>query len=138
MGQPKENERDRGDGGLVGFEDLEVWQKSHGLVLEIYKVADTFPNTERFRLTDQLCRSAASIPANIAEGKGRDSNREFLRFLVIGRGSLEETKYHLLLARDLHYLPEADYNKLLDGYNAAGKMLNGLINKVRKEVQGSS
>ena len=55
-----------------------------------------------------------------------------------GRGSLEETKYHLLLARDLHYLSETDYNKLLDGYNAAGKMLNGLINKVRKEVQGSS
>jgi len=122
----------------VGFEDLEVWQQAHGLVIEIYKVTDTFPNTERFRLTDQLCRSAASIPANIAEGKGRDSNREFLRFLIIARGSLEETKYHLLLAKDLHYLSETDYNKLLDGYNAAGKMLNGLINKVRKEVQGSS
>ena len=122
----------------MGFEDLEVWQQAHGLVIEIYKVTDTFPNTERFRLTDQLCRSAASIPANIAEGKGRDSNREFLRFLIIARGSLEETKYHLLLAKDLHYLSETDYNKLLDGYNAAGKMLNGLINKVRKEVQGSS
>ena len=122
----------------MGFEDLDVWQQAHGLVLEIYKVTDTFPNTEMFRLTDQLCRSAASIPANIAKGKGRDSNREFLRFLIIARGSLEETKYHLLLARDLHYLSETDYNKLLDGYNAAGKMLNGLINKVRKEVQGSS
>ena len=122
----------------MGFEDLEVWQQAHGLVLDIYRVTGAFPNTERFRLTDQLCRSAASIPANIAEGKGRDSNREFLRFLIIARGSLEETKYHLLLARDLHYLSETDYNKLLDGYNAAGKMLNGLINKVRKEVQGSS
>jgi four helix bundle protein len=89
-------------------------------------------------LTDQLCRrSAASIPANIAEGKGRDSNREFLRFLVIARGSLEETKYHLLLGKDLDYLPEADYNNLLDQYNVMGKMLNGLINKIKKEVQGS-
>jgi len=59
----------------VGFEDLEVWQKAHKLVLDIYKVTEHFPNTERFRLTDQLCRSAASIPANIAEGKGRDSNK---------------------------------------------------------------
>ncbi|MCK4394703.1 four helix bundle protein [Candidatus Bipolaricaulota bacterium] len=130
----------RGGGSPVGFEDLEVWQQAHGLVLDIYKVTHTFPNTERFRLTDQLCRSAASIPANIAEGKGkgRDSNREFLRFLVIARGSLEETKYHLLLAKDLDYLPEADYNNLLDQYNVMGKMLNGLINKIKKEVQGSS
>jgi len=122
----------------VGFEDLEVWQQAHKLTLKVYATTNHFPSEERYRLTDQLCRSAASIPANIAEGKGRDSNREFLRFLIIARGSLEETKYHLLLARDLHYLSEADYNKLLDGYNAAGKMLNGLINKVRKEVQGSS
>ena len=55
-----------------------------------------------------------------------------------GRGSLEETKYHLLLAKDLDYLPEADYNDLIDRYNVAGKMLNGLINKIKKEVQGSS
>lgn len=127
-----------GGGDLVGFEDLEIWQQAHGLVLDIYRVTDTFPNTERFRLTDQLCRSAASIPANIAEGKGRDSNREFLRFLVIARGSLEETKYHLLLAKDLDYLPKADYNDLIDRYNVVGKMLNGLINKIKKEVQGSS
>jgi len=72
------------------------------------------------------------------KGKGCDSHKDLLRFLIIARGSLEETKYHLLLAKDLGYLPEANYNKLLDGYNSVGRMMNGLIGKVRKEVKPGS
>ena len=120
---------------MSGFRDLEVWKKAHRLTLDVYKASERFPKIERYRLVDQLCRSASSVPANIAEGKGRDSHKDLLRFLIIARGSLEETKYHLLLAKDLGYLPQANYDKLLDGCNLVGKMLNGLIGKVRKEVK---
>jgi len=123
---------------MSSFKDLKVWKEAHKLTLEIYAISKTFPSEERYRLIDQLCRSASSVPANIAEGKGRDSHKDFLRFLIIARGSLEETKYHLLLAKDLGYLPEANYNKLLDKYDSVGRMMNGLIGKVRKEVEGSS
>ena len=123
---------------MSSFKDLNVWKEAHKLTLEIYAISKTFPSEERYRLIDQLCRSASSVPANIAEGKGRDSHKDFLRFLIIARGSLEETKYHLLLAKDLGYLPEANYNKLLDKYDSVGRMMNGLIGKVRKEVEGSS
>jgi len=66
------------------------------------------------------------------KGKGRDSNREFLRFLVIARGSLEETKYHLILSRDLGYLSPERFSKLFEGYNEVGRMLNGLINSLKE------
>jgi len=116
---------------MEGFTQLEVWQKSHELVLEIYKVTRTFPDTERFRLTDQLCRSIASIPANIAEGKGRNTLKEYLQFLYNARGSLEETKYHLLLAKDLCYLHDTDYETLKERCDQVGRMLNGLINSLK-------
>lgn len=116
---------------MEGFTQLEVWQKSHELILEIYKVTKTFPDTERFRLTDQLCRSAASIPANIAEGKGRNTLKEYLQFLYNARSSLEETKYHLLLAKDLCYLHNTDYETLKERCDQVGRMLNGLINSLK-------
>jgi four helix bundle protein len=117
---------------MDSFTQLEVWKKSHGLVLEIYQVTEDFPNTERFRLTDQLCRSASSIPANIAEGKGRHTRKEYIQFLYNSRGSLEETKYHLILSRDLGYLASEHYNTLIEGYNEVGRMLNGLINSLKE------
>lgn len=113
-----------------GFEDLEVWQKSHKLTLEIYKLADKFPNKERFRLTDQLCRAVSSIPSNIVEGRGRYSYKEFVKFLYVARGSLEETKYHLILARDLGYIEETEFNRLIEECINIGKMLNGLIKSI--------
>ena len=117
---------------MDSFTQLEVWKKSHRLVLEIYKLTEHFPNTERFRLTDQLCRSAASIPANIAEGKGRKTRKEYVQFLYTARGSLEETKYHLILARDLGYLSSAHFQELTRGYDEVGRMLNGLINSLKE------
>ena len=117
---------------MDSFTELEVWQKAHQRVLEIYRVTEDFPNTERFRLTDQLCRAAASIPANIAEGKGRNSRKEYVQFLYIARGSVEETKYHLILSRDLGYLSSEAFDKLLEGYNEVGRMLNGLINSLKE------
>jgi four helix bundle protein len=116
------------------WKDLQVWQLAHGLVLRVYEMAKGFPTEERFRLTDQLCRAAISIPTNIVEGKGRNSLGEYLQFLSIAKGSVEEVKYLLLLARDLGYIDEAGYWELADGYNQVGKMLNKLIRFLRSHL----
>ncbi|MGH7770859.1 MAG: four helix bundle protein [Candidatus Binatia bacterium] len=79
-------------GQVESWKDLEVWQASHGLVLKVYEATKSFPNDERLRLTDQLCRAAASIPTNIAEEKGRSVLKEYLQFLSVARGSVEEVK----------------------------------------------
>ena len=119
---------------IESWKDLEVWKISHDSVLDIYKLTKSFSPEERFRLTDQICRSAISVPTNIAEGKGRNSLREYLQFLSIARGSVEETKYLLLLSRDLGYLSEQQYNEVLRNYDRVGKMLNKLINSLRSHL----
>jgi four helix bundle protein len=115
-------------------QDLEVWKVSHNAVLQVYQLTKLFPGDERFRLVDQLCRAAASVPANIAEGKGRSSLREYVQFLSIARGSVEEVKYFLLLARDLKYLDQQDYDGLANDYDHVGKMLNGLMTSLRTHL----
>ncbi|GAB4462508.1 MAG: hypothetical protein OHK0037_13550 [Elainellaceae cyanobacterium] len=117
--------------GINSWRDLKVWQAAHALVLDVYVVTQSFPSRERFRLTDQLCRASASIPTNIAEGKGRLSTRDYIHFLTIARGSVEEVKYLLLLSRDLGYLAEESYLKLSDRYDEVGRMLNGLIRALK-------
>lgn len=110
---------------------LVVWQKAHAAVLEVYACTKAFPADERFRLTDQLCRAASSIPTNIAEGKGRQSPAEFRQFLIIARGSTEETRYLLLLAKDLGILPPVAHAHLEASYTEISKMLNGLLRHLR-------
>lgn len=95
--------------------------------MEIYRITATFPAYERYRLTDQLFRSAASVPANIAEGYGRYHRREIIRFLYIARGSAEETRYHLLLAKDLGYIDGDTCQRLRNRYTDVSKMLSRLI-----------
>jgi len=119
------------------WHDLQVWQKAHGLVLKVYQIVDHFPATERYRLSDQLCRAAISVPTNIVEGKCRGSTREYLKFLTIARGSVEEVRYLLLLARDLGYLPEAPYQEASAEYQHVSKMLNSLIMALRSRLPGS-
>jgi four helix bundle protein len=89
---------------MKDFRDLVVWQKSHQLTLAAYRETMSFPSDERFGLTSQIRRSAASVPANIAEGCGRCGNGEFHRFLQVAMGSASEVEYHFLLAHDLKYL----------------------------------
>lgn len=113
------------------WKGLIVWQKAHAAVLDVYACTKTFPSDERFRLTDQLCRAAASVPTNIAEGKGRQSAAEFRHFLIIARGSNEETRYLLLLAKDLGYLPSEPHTRLEAGYTEISKMLNALLRHLR-------
>lgn len=113
------------------FKDLEVWQLSHQLVLDVYKLIEVFPKQEEYRLTAQLIRAVISIPTNIAEGKGRSTIKDYLHFLIIARGSLEETKYLILLSKDLHYVTTEKFSKLDDQLNLIGKKLNALINSLK-------
>jgi four helix bundle protein len=85
------------------FEDLFVWQKAHQLVLSVYKVTKEFPKDELYGLVSQIRRSAVSVPANIAEGYRKRTKAEKQRYLTIAHASLEETRYHLILSKDLGY-----------------------------------
>ncbi len=106
---------------------LIVWQKSHELVLKVYLVSQKFPPDEQFGLTSQIRRAAISIPSNIVEGKGRGTQKDFKRFLLIARGSLEEVKYQLLLAKELSYIDDKTYAETVDLAMEVGKLLAGLI-----------
>ena len=115
------------------FEKLEVWKEAHKLVVDIYKITKGFPAEEKFRLIDQICRSASSVAANIVEGNSRQYKTEYLQFLYMSKGSLEETKYHLLLSRDLGYFDKPVYKKLFDQCNNVGSLLGGLIRYVKSQ-----
>ncbi len=94
---------------MKDFKSLKAWGKAHELTLRIYNATKSFPKDELFGLTSQLRRAGASIPANIAEGCGRNGDAELARFLSIAAGSASEVEYHLLLAHDLNYLSHAEY-----------------------------
>ncbi len=115
------------------FERLEVWQFAYKFSLEIYRLVSNFPNKEKYGLVDQLCRAAVSVPVNIAEGSGRGSIKDFQRFLYIARGSLEETKSHLLIAKGLGYVQEKEFETIMALAQRIGKMLNGLIKSNSKK-----
>jgi four helix bundle protein len=106
------SEKSRGD-AMKDFRQLSVWQKSHELTLAIYELTRSFPREEMYGLTTQIRRACSSIPANIAEGCGKDGDAELARFCLIARGSASELKYHLLLARDLKLIKPDDYEKLV-------------------------
>ena len=99
----------------------------------MYQLTRIFPDEERFRLRDQICRCASSVAANIVEGHARYGNREYIQFLYIARGSTEETRYHLLLARDLGYIKNGQYEELDKAYVGVSKMLNALISSLRRK-----
>ena len=96
---------------MQDFHNLLVWQKAHAATLLVYRLTKRFPDDERFGLTSQLRRSAASISANLAEGCGRGSDQDFARFVQIAMGSAAEVEYHLLLAKDLEYIGKEDFTK---------------------------
>ena len=112
------------------FKELKVWQKAHELVLEIYKATNAFPSSENYCIISQIRRSSVSVAANIVEGHIRRSDKDFAHFLNIAEGSLEETKYFLLLSLDLDYLKQVDYNALLGLADEVGKILHGFNKKL--------
>jgi four helix bundle protein len=111
--------------------DLNVWKESIGLVTLIYEKTKSFPEDELFSLTSQIKRSAISIPSNISEGAARESNKEFLRFLFIAKGSISELDTQLLITNNLKFLSKEDYFQISEKLAAIRKMLAGLI-KFRK------
>jgi four helix bundle protein len=116
------------------FTDLQVWQRSHQLVLAVYKVFATFPRDERYELTAQLRRAIVSVPTNIAEGCKRRSNAEFAHFLNIAESSLAESDYLLLLARDLGYLAPEASEELRSEAEEISRMLNALHARVKESL----
>ncbi len=119
---------------LKSFRELDAWKKAHELALSIYSVTGSFPQEERFGLVSQLRRAGSSVPANIAEGFGRRSTKDFIRYLEIASGSLEETRYFLVLSRDLGYLNGRDYSWLDEACNEVGRLLGGLSQSLRKRL----
>jgi four helix bundle protein len=115
---------------MKDFRQLKVWQKAHQVTLDLYPVTQKFPVEERYGLTSQIRRCAASIGANIAEGCGKAGEIEFQRFLQISSGSASELAYHLILARDLSYLSEADFKNFSDRTEEVQKMLASLLSKI--------
>jgi four helix bundle protein len=115
------------------FEQLAVWKASHEYVLDIYRLIKKFPKEEKFALVDQLRRSSSSVPTNIVEGNERGSKKEFIQFLYTAKASLAESKYHLILAKDLKYSSQSETNLLLNKADEIGKMINGLINYLKKK-----
>lgn len=118
---------------MKDFRSLNVWHKAHEFTLIVYKATKQFPREELYGLTSQIRRASSSIPANIAEGCGKNSNADFCRFLQIAFGSASEVEYHLLLARDLEMLDVEIYSQLESNLLEVKKMLASLIVKVRSE-----
>ena len=110
---------------------LEVWKLAHQLTLEVYTVSKNFPSSEIYGLTSQIRRSASSVPTNIIEGQGRQYKKEFIQFLYIAKGSLEEANYQLFLAKDLKYITEEKYIELFEICVRIKMMLYKLIKSLR-------
>ena len=115
------------------FRTLQVWEKAHQLTLAVYKATANFPQAELYGLTSQIRRASASIPANIAEGCGRETERELARFMCIAAGSASELEYHLLLARDLGFLSSAAYAVLNTNVTEIKRMLTGFTKKLKSD-----
>lgn len=125
--------------GDKGLETLLVWQKSLAFSVEVCKtILPKFPVQEKYSLTDQLRRSAQSIPANIAEGYGRFYFQESVRFCYIARGSLEETFSHLTLAHKLDYLDQETYKRVNDQIIELRRMISGYIAFLKESKRGMS
>ena len=118
---------------MKDFHELKVWQKAHQLTLAVYQITATFPREERYGLTSQLRRCSSSIPANLAEGCGRNGDAEFARFCSIAMGSASELEYHLLLAKDLKLIKPQDHAELSQKATELKRMLTGLHKKLKAE-----
>jgi len=120
---------------LKNFKELQVWQKSYLLSLEIYKLSANFPAIEKFGLISQLRRAAISIPSNIAEGYGRKTTGEYIYSLYIAYGSLCELETQILISLDLNYLDKMMYEGLNKRLIEVSKMLRGLIKSLENKVK---
>jgi four helix bundle protein len=116
---------------MKDFKNLNFWHKAHNLVLDVYMMSSKFPKEEVYGLTSQIRRSASSIPTNLAEGCGRNTDGELHRFSCISMGSASELEYQLILCKDLKYINNETYISINDNLMEVKKMLNSFIQKVK-------
>ena len=119
---------------MSNYRDLTVWQKARALTVQVYRATRAYPRHEMFGLTAQMRRAGISILCNIAEGQGRWSRPDYLRFLTIARGSALELEAQIVISEDLEYLESADAASLLEATTEVAKMLNGLIRRIRDQI----
>ena len=119
---------------MIDYRKYNVWQKSHQLVLDIYAITSVFPKSEQFNLVSQINRAAVSIPTNIAEGCGRETQKELIRFLYISSGSSHELEYLVFLSTELKYVDSENSKKLLSEFDQIKRMLASLIRKIAATV----
>ena len=115
----------------VTYQGLLVWQKAMDLTVAIYKLVKNLPKEEMYALSEQMRRAAVSIPSNIAEGRDRNTNKEFIQFLNISRGSKSELETQLLICLKVGYLKETDISEAMILLTEVGKMLTTLISKLK-------
>lgn len=120
------------------FQKLNVWQEAKKLVVEVYHLLDSFPKFENYALCDQIRRAIVSVPSNIAEGSGRKSLKEQVRFLEISYGSLMEAYNQLLIAIDLTYITEDSVNAIKSSIDSVAKMINGLSSSYSQKLEEQS
>jgi len=111
---------------------LEAWSRAIDLVTDVYKSTEHFPKEERYGLTGQIRRAAVSIPANLAEGAGRRSQKEFAHFLSNSQGSASELETELIIANKLGYLDEATFARLIDQLERIGRLITGLVRHISR------
>ncbi|WPF89754.1 four helix bundle protein [Cyanobacterium aponinum AL20118] len=121
---------------LKSYRDLTVWQKSMDLVVICYQLTSQFPKTEIYGLSSQIQRAAVSIPANIAEGKGRNHLGDYIRHLSMANSSLKELETHLMIVGRLGYLKEQELKVTLNKCEEIGRMLHSLIEKLSHNKKG--
>ncbi|MGX1928207.1 four helix bundle protein [Flagellimonas sp. 2504JD4-2] len=119
---------------MVDYKNYKVWHKSHLLVIEIYQITDIFPKKEQFGLVSQINRAVVSIPTNIAEGCGRETQKELVRFLYISSGSAHELEYLVMLSKELNFITEEQFNALAPKIVEIKRMLAALINTIKKDL----
>jgi four helix bundle protein len=118
---------------IHSYRDLKVWQAGMALAKGCYFLTRVFPKEERYGLVSQIRRAAVSIPANIAEGNGRENTGEYIQFLRIAQGSLKELETHLLLSKEVEICPESGIQPLLEQAEQIGKMLRALIRALQEK-----
>jgi four helix bundle protein len=116
------------------FRDLLIWQKSMHLITTIYQLTHSFPKEEIYGLTSQIRRSCVSIPSNIAEGYGREGNKDYLRFLNFAMASLFETQTQIEIAFNLKYINEIQFNKIHEESREIERMLSSFIRKIQGRI----
>ena len=120
------------DKNAYNYKQLKVWQKAMKLVIHVYKATKNFPKHEQYGLISQMRRSVISIPSNIAEGHGRNSDKEIVRFLDIARGSIFELDTQIEISRQLHFLNTQEFNIIFNLLDETSRMLSGLRNSKLK------